>query len=637
MPPSLCSGTETPQRRHLAGKSERVGITVARNKGSATGYCYGCGADLVKGTAGAMATTQKKSGYWEEKKQELKISKIKNWALCPRCKKLNSLQGFDEDLAPDTKMTDAFREEVSKIRQKEDAVVVLCVDAINVSGTLIRTIRNYVGGNPILVAITRCDLLPQYVWEKDPQDLKQVFAERAEEISPANVYLCTVEPKYTSKAGGVEDLASDLWDNLNGRDPYIVGAANIGKSTLTDLLISVFVKRGERDGYFTDRLSRKRLKALQESRVTKSALPGTTLQNIRVPCFEDHTQALWDTPGLLLDQSTKHFPIRDLQQLRAQRPTPIEPRIMEVAEKSFAVLICEKGDELPLLRMEIRLKRNAEGEDPVRLVWNSILDLDVTIVDIAKAREAEVERARRTEHKSEQEIRRGDDEEQVENGQRLSKEDKALRKAERKRAFEEKIRQEQKELGKEEWKRRQRDREAQKMEMRRAQDLAKLFGVSEVICEGDCGTDIVVADFGWLVILPPRPVMVKTFAPSTGVRVTSHAALAMPGSWGELKRIRSGVKEEEADDSDEEYDEELGWFDDEYDDEFGWFDDDVYEHDITSGPKRRSWERSDPTDPWEMYSGENVGWRFDADTRWSKRDIMEGWNPIPTSPEEENS
>ena len=592
---------------------------------------------MVKGASGTMATTSKKTGFWHEKKQELKISKIKNWALCPRCKKLKGSSQYDENLAPDSKMTEVFRREVSKIRQKEKAVVILCVDATNVSGTLIQTIRNYVGGNPILVAVTRCDLLPQYMLD-DPVDLKQRFVERMREISPAEVYMCSVERDYILETGGVKELSNDLWKYLDGRDPYVVGAANIGKSTLTDLLISVFVKKGEKARHFTDRLSRKRVIALQESRVTKSALPGTTLQNIRVPCFQDHLQALWDTPGLLLDESTKHFPIRNFREVRAQRPTQIEPQIMEVTEKSFALIISEKGDDLPLLRMEIRLKRNAEGEGPVRLVWNSILDLDVAIVDIEQARKAEDERAKRIEESAEEKSSsRGDDENEA-----LSSEVKKRSKAERKRAYEEKIKQEQQELGMKEWERRQEEKKLQAAEYQRTKALSRLRNVTETICEGDYGTDIVVANFGWLGILPPRPAMVKTFAPSTGVRVTSHATLALPSSWGEYKRQPETKGKENEDDRDDEYDEyddEYGdEFDedeyDEYDDDFGDYDDDYLDyvdpgdHNFDWRDRGRTYDNSESKDPWEKYSGENIGWRFDLDTRWSKAGLKEGWNPI---------
>ena len=221
-----------------AAKAEGRGITVARSKGKQTGYCYGCGADLVQGTAGSMGTAPKKTGYWAEKNQTLKISKIKNWALCPRCKQLNKAAKSGEAvgemvdvLGPDHAMTEVFRKEVGKLRAKQNIVVVLCVDAINVAGTLIRTIRNYVGGNPILLAVTRCDLLPDYISDaKSVPELKAVFAERAEEIQPAGLYLCTEEKEFKKSLPGIKELAKDLWKHLNERDVYVVGAANIGST-----------------------------------------------------------------------------------------------------------------------------------------------------------------------------------------------------------------------------------------------------------------------------------------------------------------------------------------------------------------------------------------------------------------------
>jgi hypothetical protein len=65
----------------------------------------------------------------------------------------------------------------------------------------------------------------------------------------------------------------------------------------------------------------------------------------------------------------------------------------------------------------------------------------------------------------------------------------------------------------------------------------RVSGISrnKVVCDRGFGMDISVSDFaGWLSILPPRPAMVNTFAPSTGVRFTNHSALALPSDWGQL-------------------------------------------------------------------------------------------------------
>ena len=68
------------------------------------------------------------------------------------------------------------------------------------------------------------------------------------------------------------------------------------------------------------------------------------LQNIRVPCFPDHTQALWDTPGLILDSSSAHFPVRNLDYLRALRPARIEPQKHIAEERSLAFLVTESAN-----------------------------------------------------------------------------------------------------------------------------------------------------------------------------------------------------------------------------------------------------------------------------------------------------
>ena len=618
-----------------------------------------------------MGTTPKKSGYWAEKEQTLKISKIKNWQLCARCKTLKkgggeTIQGDVDALQVNSQMVEVFRREVSKIRRVERAVVVLCVDATNVTGTLLRTIRNYIGGNPILLAVTRCDLLPKYVWEKNDKDMmRQVFSHRARELNPADVYLCSIplNADSTEDTWGVDALANDLYEHLNGRDTYVIGAANLGKSTLTDMLVFALMKRGVKAGNFKGRLERKRMDKLREARVTKSALPGTTLQNVRVPCFGDHMQALWDTPGLVLDHSQHHFPIRNFQELLRKRPTQIQPVELQVTTKSFALLICEKGDEVPLLRFEVRLKKGDVNPDekPVRLAWNSTFPLEAKVMDIVEARNAEKERRslwesqveeRAFERQKQQNVVEEAEEEPNEPDRPLTEKERAKRKAERRRAYEERIREERKELGDAEWHRREKERKAREAEERRSKALSELFEVANFICDAGFGTDICVANFGWLGLLAPVQIKVMAFAPSTGVQISSHPTLALPSSWGEFKRVPMDEEKEECDDDDDDSDDddsdddEVGDDDDDYsdvDEEYidslnddGWDfeedDNDDYDDEEVSqkeryrGLRRRTQGRSDP---WEKYSGVHVGWQFDADLRWSKgTNLQEGWNPL---------
>jgi 50S ribosome-binding GTPase len=638
-----------------------LGITVTRKKGKETGYCYGCGADLVKeGMAGQMSMAEKKVGYWADQRNMLKKAQIKNWALCPRCRELNKLQkesdgvipmAASEMLGPDPKMMAVFRSEVSQIRQQEKAVVVLCVDAVNISGTLIRTIRNYVGGNPILLAVTRCDLLPDYVFEdKSLDELKQIYAERCKDIVPAAVYLCSEDPVKMHQIGGIKELAADLWTNLNGRDPYIIGAANIGKSTLTDILIAGFVNRGLRLEHFRDRLSQRRVEKLKESRVTKSALPGTTLQNIRVPCFSDHKQALWDTPGLLLDESLAHFPIRNFRLIRAQRPTQIQPHVHSVDKKSLALLILEKNDNLPLLRIEVRTKKGASvSDEPIHLVWNSILDLDTRIVDIDQAHQAEKERAQHELAGSDQRQEPFQRQDATEHRKPLTAAERKLRKEQKRREYEERVQQEQQELGKAEWHRRKAQKRAEALEHQRTKLLSRLVQVNSVIVEANMGMDIAIANFGWLGLVSRNTCLVQTFAPKTGVRVVSHAALALPPSVGSYeipKALDDDEREDDDDDMDMDMDDMDFGLDEDYDefgvDEYGDYDDFMFQdggglsgddEPEMDGRKQRWYQRekyvadqeSEEKDAWARWSGKYVGWEFDSGPRLTEGRKVRRW------------
>jgi ribosome biogenesis GTPase A len=680
-------------KRNLSKDTMGLGITVTRKKGKDTGYCYGCGADLVKeGAAGEAKTAPKKKGFWADQKDFLKKAQIKNWALCPRCKQLKKMEEgdihIDEDmsklLGPNHQMTEVFREEVGTIRKNQKAVVVMCVDAINVSGTLIRTIRNYVGGNPILLAITRCDLLPDYVYEdKNIEQLKDYYFRRCADVQPAAVYLCSEDKDKMQEVGGIKELASDMWEHLNGRDPYVIGAANIGKSTLTDILIAGFINRGTRMGHFRDRLALKRVEKLREARITKSALPGTTLQNIRVPCFVDHQHALWDTPGLLLDESTAHFPIRNFREIRSQRPNQIIPHIYAVPKKSFCLLITEKDDEFPLLRVEIRLKKDENASDsnedsPVHVIWNSTLDLDTHIDEIKDAHLAEQDRFKRfildaapTPEEIAQNQKRLEEQQEDDRQQHRprTEEEKKRRKEEKRLAYLARVKAEQEELGKEEWHRREEERKRKFYDEHRSKVLAKLVEVNQTVVDYEVGMDVAIANFGWIGFACSRTAMIKVYAPNSGVRVVCTPTIALPSNVGHYrtppapekveKQIKKkkkmgddeyGMDDEYDDDDDDMTYDDIDMGDDPYgqfadhgmdygggyeysgydgSDDFGFASDSMHDemNDDAVGGKKRRWynpeafkiDKVNESDPWAKFSGAYVGWQFDDDMRFSKR------------------
>lgn len=77
----------------------------------------------------------------------------------------------------------------------------------------------------------------------------------------------------------IDELMHTIDIARRGRDVYFVGCANVGKSSLINALL-------------------KRNTSIEEDVISTSMIPGTTLNEIRIPFFEDN-KAFIDTPGLI--------------------------------------------------------------------------------------------------------------------------------------------------------------------------------------------------------------------------------------------------------------------------------------------------------------------------------------------------
>jgi energy-coupling factor transporter ATP-binding protein EcfA2 len=104
---------------------------------------------------------------------------------------------------------------------------------------------------------------------------------------------------------GLVQLAEGVVSELAGKDVFVVGSANVGKSTLVKSLSSLLARTLRFRGK-SKRLDDKRRDLLMNLNTTQSHLPGTTLQAVRIPCFPSTRHALWDTPGIL-NQSAMQY------------------------------------------------------------------------------------------------------------------------------------------------------------------------------------------------------------------------------------------------------------------------------------------------------------------------------------------
>lgn len=112
--------------------------------------------------------------------------------------------------------------------------------------------------------------------------MTQWLAERAHEVGlrPVDVVLTSAQNKQA-----IKELMDKIESHRKGRDVYVVGVTNVGKSTLINAIIQEIT--GDKDI------------------ITTSRFPGTTLDKIEIPL--DDGSYLFDTPGIIHRHQMAHY------------------------------------------------------------------------------------------------------------------------------------------------------------------------------------------------------------------------------------------------------------------------------------------------------------------------------------------
>lgn len=226
--------------------------------------CVGCGAKL-------QSDDPNRSGYVPqstlENRQEAEI-------YCKRCFRLrhyNEIQ--DVELTNHDFM--AMMNELSSKR----SLIVYVVDLFDVTGTMISGIQRFAGQNPLLVVGNKKDLLPH---SQKTGKMRQWLLERMHEwgVRPVGCQLVSAHQSET-----VKQLMATIETLRKGRDVYVVGATNVGKSTLINQMINITTE--------------------DRHVITTSYFPGTTLGKIMIPL--DESSHLIDTPGIILKTNYTNY------------------------------------------------------------------------------------------------------------------------------------------------------------------------------------------------------------------------------------------------------------------------------------------------------------------------------------------
>jgi ribosome biogenesis GTPase YqeH len=186
--------------------------------------------------------------------------------VCRRCFRLNHYNEVQQ--APVDQ--DEFLQLLGSIGN-QDALVLHIVDLFDFEGSLISGLQRFVGNNEIVLVANKLDLLPKSL---NPNRLRNWVQKqcKAQGLKVCDVVLCSAK-----RGAGMERVAAVLDEHRGGRDVYVVGATNVGKSQLINRLITDYSD-------------------LQQE-LTVSRYPGTTLGAVRIPLADG--QAVIDTPGIV--------------------------------------------------------------------------------------------------------------------------------------------------------------------------------------------------------------------------------------------------------------------------------------------------------------------------------------------------
>lgn len=251
-----------------------------------TDRCAGCGIPL-------QTEHQNRPGYLPAS------AAAREPAVCQRCFRIKNYN----EASSVTVDQDEFLKLLGGIAST-DSLVVHIVDLFDFEGSLITGLQRFVGNNEVLLVVNKIDLLPPVTnWNR----LRNWIQKQAKEngLKVADIALTSAK-----RGTGFDRVVEAVARKRGDRDVYVVGATNVGKSTLINRLI--------KDYSDLDR------------ELTVSRYPGTTLDAVRIPL--DDGRHIVDTPGIVYkSRLTEIVPRGDLAALLPDKP--LKPLTFQLNER----------------------------------------------------------------------------------------------------------------------------------------------------------------------------------------------------------------------------------------------------------------------------------------------------------------
>ena len=227
--------------------------------------CIGCGATIQ---------TTDKTGIGFTPQSALEKGLETGEVYCQRCFRLRHYNEITDVQLTD----DDFLKLLHEVGDS-DALVVNVIDIFDFNGSVIPGLPRFVSGNDVLLVGNKKDILPKSV---KPGKISQWLMERAHEegLRPVDVVLTSAQNKHA-----IKEVIDKIEHYRKGRDVYVVGVTNVGKSTLINAIIQEITG--------------------DQNVITTSRFPGTTLDKIEIPL--DDGSYIYDTPGIIHRHQIAHY------------------------------------------------------------------------------------------------------------------------------------------------------------------------------------------------------------------------------------------------------------------------------------------------------------------------------------------
>ena len=243
--------------------------------------CIGCGSIL-------QSTDSKIPGFVPESK----LQQPSEDTICRRCFRLKNYN----EVLPVSITEDDYVSIISTIGE-EDCLIVMLIDIFDIEGSMIPQISRLTNFNDLFIVANKIDLLPKSISKKKVvHRLRKIVADN--NLKPVSISLMSAKKNHQ-----IDEIFDEIVERSNGRNIYITGATNVGKSTFINALLKSYAD------------SKKDI-------ITISSTAGTTLDFIKIP-FED--RFIIDTPGLLNDNQITYY--LSAKAVKAVTPKkPIRPK-----------------------------------------------------------------------------------------------------------------------------------------------------------------------------------------------------------------------------------------------------------------------------------------------------------------------